>query len=135
MTTNDVSLIRLYVLRALYLLIAVGQGSLQWPGIFHHDHPWSMMSGVAHVMLGALALMSLLGLLYPLKMLPLLFFEMAWKVIWLTAIALPLWLAGTMDAETLDTAQACLVGVIVPIAIPWRHVFETYVKAPGDRWR
>jgi hypothetical protein len=26
------------------------------------------------------------------------------------------------------------VWVIFPFTIPWRYVFETYVKAPGDRW-
>ena len=131
----EVSLLRLYLLRALYLLIAVGQGTIQFPLILHHTHPWSLMSGVAHIMLAALAAASLLGLRYPLKMLPLLFFEMLWKAAWLIAIALPLWSAHQIDADTAETVQACLVGIIVPIIVPWRYVWTHYVKAPGDRWR
>ncbi|HWA91489.1 MAG TPA: hypothetical protein VG889_15740 [Rhizomicrobium sp.] len=129
-----VSLFRLYALRALYLLIAVGQGAIQFPLLIHHA-PWSMMSGVAHAMLAALALLALLGVRYPLQMLPLMLFELAWKTIWLAAIALPLWLAHRMDADTMETAQACLPVVIVPFVLPWSYLLANYVRKPGDRWR
>ena len=46
-------------------------------------------------------------------MLPLLFFELLWKAIWLIAIALPLWSAHKLDAETLETVKACLMGVVL----------------------
>jgi len=130
-----VSLFRLYALRALYLLMAVGQGAIQWPLILHHAAPWSMMSGVAHALLAALSLIALLGLRYPLKMLPLLLFELAWKTIWLAGIALPLWLAGQVDADTAETVKACLLGIVVPFVLPWGYLIENYVKTPGDRWR
>jgi hypothetical protein len=67
-------------------------------------------------------------------MLPLLFFEMFWKAAWLVAIALPLWLAHQIDADTAETVQACLMGIIVPIVIPWSFVFANYVRRTGDRW-
>ena len=86
-------------------------------------------------MLLALALCSALGVRYPLQMLPLLFFELLWKVIWLTAVALPLWRADQLDADTLDTVKACLAGVVLcPIVIPWPYVWANYVVRPGDRW-
>jgi hypothetical protein len=122
-------------LRAGYLLLVVGLGSEIWPGIIHHVHAWSLMTGVAKSLLAALSALAVLGLRYPLKMLPLLFFETLWKAIWLIAIAWPLWSTHRMDADTLETAQACLMGVIFPIIIPWRYVFETYVSKRGDRWR
>lgn len=130
----DVSLLRLYMLRATYLIVAVGLGLVIWPGVVHHTHTWTMWRGVACSLLGAVGLLALLGLRYPLKMLPLLLFELLWKAIWLLAFALPTWTQHRMDPDTLSTAQACLLGVIFPIVIPWRYVFETYVKARGDRW-
>ena len=85
---NEVSLVRLYALRATYLLIVVGLGIEIWPGIIHHEKPWELMQGVVNCVLAAVSLLALLGLRYPLQMLPLLFFEMVWKSIWLIVVAL-----------------------------------------------
>jgi hypothetical protein len=132
---TQVSLIRLYALRASYLLIVVGLGITVWPGLIHHDKPWGLMFGVVQCVLAAVSLLALLGLRYPLQMLPLLFFELVWKSIWLLVVAVPLWSAHSMDANTAETAFACLMGVIFPIVIPWRFVIANYVAKPEDRWR
>ena len=81
-----------------------------------------------------LAILSFLGLRYPVQMLPVLLFESAWKLIWLTIVALPLWTADAMDAETLAMTFAVLWVVIVLAVIPWRFVVEQYVRKQGDRW-
>ena len=67
---NPVSLIRLYALRATYLLIAVGLGITVWPGLLHHEHPWPLMYGVVQCVLAAVSLLALLGLRYPMQMMP-----------------------------------------------------------------
>jgi len=131
---SEVSLLRLHLLRALYLLIAVGLGSEIWPIIVEPAKPWSLMHGVALSLLAALSALAALGVRYPLQMLPLLFFELLWKAIWLVVIAWPLWRAGQVDAATWETIVACAMGVIVPIVIPWSYVLANYVKKPGDRW-
>jgi hypothetical protein len=131
----EVSIFRLYLLRAFYLLLFVGQGMMTWPGIISHEKPWPLMYGVAKCFLGAISLMAVLGLRYPLKMLPLLLFEFTWKAIWLLAIALPLWRANQMDPETMQSVIECSLVVIVLFVIPWRYVYANYVKAPGDRWK
>lgn len=133
---TDVSTFRLYLLRATYLLIVVGMGSEIWPAMLNHAHPWSLMHGVANSLLAAVTLMAVIGLRYPLRMLPLLLFELTWKSIWLLAIALPLWLSGQIDADTQDTVNACLMGIVIfPIAIPWPYVLANYVREAGDRWK
>jgi uncharacterized membrane protein len=131
---TKVSLWHLYALRAAYLLIAVGLGIEIWPGIIHHAKPWELMQGVVCCVLAAVSLLAVLGLRYPLQMLPLLMFEVVWKSIWLVVVALPLWRAHQMDAGTWSTAAACLMGAIFPVVIPWRYVFTTYVKQKADRW-
>lgn len=82
---TEISVLRLHALRAGYLLLVVGLGLTVWPGVIHHDRPWELMQGVVHCMLAALSALAILGLRYPLQMLPLLFFELAWKTIWLLA--------------------------------------------------
>jgi hypothetical protein len=85
--------------------------------------------------LGALSLLPVLGIRYPLKMLPLLFFELLWKVMWVAAWGLPLWSGGQLAPDSEQTLISNLVGVVlVPLAIPWGYVFTQYVKAPGERW-
>jgi hypothetical protein len=133
--TSELSLLRLYALRAGYLLLVAGLGPMIWPGIIHHDKPWGLMQGVVHCMLAALSALAVLGLRYPLRMLPLLFFELAWKTIWLIVVAFPLWSTHRMDADTLETANECLMAVVFLAVIPWPYVVAHYVMKPGDRWR
>ena len=132
---TEVSIMRLYLLRAGYLLIAVGLGMQMWPAILYRVATMELMHGVVTCMLWALSVLALLGIRYPLQMLPLLLFETLWKVVWLLTVALPHWSAGAMDAGTAQTAIACLMGVIFPIIIPWSYVFKNYVKKAGDPWR
>ena len=131
---NELSLTRLYALRAAYLLIAVGLGLTIWPELPHHGQ-WARMQGVVMCVLTAVSLLAILGLRYPVQMLPLLMFELAWKSIWLLIVAVPLWIAQQMDAATWATASACLMGLIFPFVIPWRYVFANYALKGGDRWR
>jgi len=134
-TVAEVSTFRLYLMRGLYLLIAVGLAFDQWPGLIRHPDSWTLMRGVVCSMLVAVSLLALIGVRYPLQMLPLLFFELVWKAIWLLVFALPPWLAHRMDEGMRETAFACLMGVIVPIVMPWRYVVAHYVNRPGDRWK
>ena len=95
-----------------------------------------MWHGVGMSFLGALTALSLLGVRYPVKMLPLMIFEFAWKLLWALSIWLPLWLTHRMDADNADVALSILLGVVlVPLVIPWGYVWRTYVTAPADRWR
>ena len=132
---NDVSTFRLYLLRAMYLLISVGLAFTIWPQVLNHPISWPMWHGVGCSLLSAVSLLAFLGIRYPLKMLPVLFFELIWKSIWLIAVALPLWSSHQMDADNLETAQNCLMAVIIPFVIPWPYVWTHYVKMRGDRWR
>jgi hypothetical protein len=131
---GELSTWRLYLLRAAYLLIAAGLGVVVWPGLIGHADGWGLPHSIIMSMLGALGALALLGLRYPLAMLPLLFFELAWKVIWLVRIGLPMWLQHRMDPGAAETARECLMVVVVALAIPWDYVFDRYVRRRGDRW-
>ena len=125
---------RLNLLRLAYLLLAAGLGAVIWPDIFDLAKSWTLMTGVVKAMLAAIAALAILGLRYPLKMLPLLFFELAWKAIWLARMALPQATAGTLDENTTQTLYECAAVVILLPLIPWDHVYRTYLTTPGDPW-
>jgi hypothetical protein len=132
----ELSLFRLYLLRALFLLIAIGEGTQIWPLIFDHL-PWKdSMHGVAVALLAALTLLCWLGVRYPARMMPLMVFEFAWKLIWMLAFGLPAWRAGAMTQAMSENFFAIGLGVvIVPLVLPWGFLWKAYVAAPGDRWR
>jgi len=133
--TPTVSLLRLYLLRAMYLLVVVGLGIVVWPGVIHQSRPWELMEGVAACMLAAFSALCLLGLRHPLQMLPLLLWELLWKTIWLLDVVLPAWRAGTMDDATASVASQCVLVAVIPLVVPWRYVFDRYLRQRGDRWR
>jgi hypothetical protein len=134
-TMNDVSTLRLYVLRAIYLFIFVGLAVIMWPLYLRSPEGLEHMKGVVRSVLVAVSLLALLGIRYPLKMLPLLFFELLWKLLWMLAVGLPLWYSGNLDAANAGTIFDNTVGlVLLPLAIPWGYVWTHYVKASGDRW-
>jgi hypothetical protein len=134
-TEKQLSTLRLSALRTAYLLLAVGGSFISWTQILDPTRKWELMHGVVVSMLGAMSILALLGLRYPLQMLPLLFWELAWKTIWLIRVALPAWRAQQMDQATADNVFACSLAVIVVIAIPWGYVFRHYVRNAGDPWR
>ena len=129
---EDVSLVRLYLLRALYLGNFLMLGASAWPGILTR-HGWANpLEGVGVAFWGALSLLSILGVRYPLKMLPLVFLQFTYKLIWVLAVALPRLSTGAPTWYM----KPMLMGVIIePFLIPWPYVFATYVKKAGDRWR
>ena len=131
---SEVSPIRLSVMRAMYLFMAVGLGLTIWPLIISHDPDLPRMTGVVFALLGTIGLLALLGLRYPLQMLPLLLFELVWKAIWLLAFALPRWLDGTLDAGMRSSIFDTSFGALLIFVIPWRYVYAHYVRKPGEPW-
>jgi hypothetical protein len=135
----EVSTFRLYLLRGMYVFMAVGLAIFKLaPALLHPENLLPQDSVVISV-LGAFALLAVVGIRYPIKMLPLLFFEFVWKAIWVLAFGLPLLLSGGLDANVsfggTETLINCLMGVVlVPLVMPWGYVLEQYLKSPGDRW-
>jgi hypothetical protein len=130
----DLSLTRLRMMRAGYLLEGVGLAVVKWP-LLPDAHTQPLYEGVTLCLLTAMSLLAFLGLRYPVKLLPLLLFESAWKILWLSLVALPKAAAGSLDAATSDTVFSCSLVVLILAVIPWRYVWRNYVRATGDRWR
>jgi hypothetical protein len=125
---------RLYTLRLCYLILAGGLGRFVWPSVIQHTVEFANADGVRFSLLAGLGLTAALGLRYPIKMIPLLLFELIWKIIFLVFIALPLYrshqITETMQADIIAVA---MVVIFLPL-IPWGYVWRHYVAERGDRW-
>lgn len=128
---GGVSLLRLYILRAMYLVLVVGLGAMIVPEIVNHK---PISRGVIPALLGGVWLLAFLGLKYPLEMLPLLMFELAWKAIWMVFYGLPQWLAGRYPPTFADDMFNIAFGAVLLLVIPWRYVWRHYVRRSGARW-
>jgi hypothetical protein len=119
----------------MYLFIVLGLGTYLWPGILDPERHWELMEGQASCMLAAFSIMCLIGIRYPLQMLPVLLWEVTWKTLWLLIVPFPQWLAGHVEEPLKPAIFACSLVVLVYLAIPWGYVFAHYVKGRGGRWR
>ncbi len=132
---TELPLWRLHVLRLGYLILGGGLVAYKWPLLFNHDEPWPLTTGVVTCMLVAMSVLALLGLRYPVRMLPILLFEVSWKLIWLAVVPLPLWLNGQLDPDTRASTIEVLWVVIILAVVPWRYVYSNYLIRRADRWR
>lgn len=130
---SEVSLVRLYVLRAMYLMLVIGGGVAFLPQLIGHE---PTARGIIPSMLAGMWVLACFGLRYPLQMLPILLFELAWKTIWLVDYGLPQWRAGVNTPVFKEDFKAIALGPMVfMLVIPWGYVFRHYLRKPGERWR
>jgi hypothetical protein len=134
-TATDLPLYRLHLMRAGYLLMGLGLAVVKWPLIIDGVGSLPVFEGVVACILTAMSLLALLGLRYPVKLLPLLLFESAWKLLWLAVVALPKAAAGDLDTAAEEVAISCSLVVVILAVTPWRYVWRHYLRAPGDSWR
>ena len=106
---------------------------MKWP-LLPDARTLPLFEGVTLCLLTAMSLLAFLGLRYPARLLPVLLFESAWKLLWLSLVALPKATGDGLDGATADTVVNCSLVVVVLAVIPWRYVWCQYVRTAGDRW-
>jgi hypothetical protein len=120
--------IHIYLLRLVYLLMFLVLGKDTWTHILTHQGPWEPRDAMAWCVWTAFATLAGLGLVRPLKMLPILLLEVFYKVLWLLIVAYPLWSRGTLEGSPAEGMASAFLWVLLPIvAIPWGYVFGSYI--------
>lgn len=119
---------KIYLLRFLFLLVFVFVGYDSWLSIINHQGPWDHVRAAALCMWASYSLLSIIGVFYPLKMLPLVMFEIIYKVSWLIIVAYPLWSANQLAGSPAEEMTYAFLWVVLPIAaMPWKYAFHKYV--------
>ena len=125
MNILPISRMRLNLLRAAYAILGFGLAFTLWPQMIEPVQDWPLKSGVVASMLTALSLLAMIGLWRPLEMLPILLFEVLWKLVWLLRMALPLWHSDSLDPATTETIFECALVIPIIVLIPWGHVWRS----------
>ncbi len=89
--------------------------------------PWEPLPAVAWAVWATYPALAVFGLLHPLRWLPLMFFTIGYKAIWLVFVALPPWQAGTLDGSTQSIAGSFLGLPLLVLVVPWGYAWRTYV--------
>jgi hypothetical protein len=126
--------IQILLLRLGYALVFGLVGYRSWIGILNHQGDWEPYMAAAVAMWASSSTLSLIGIFRPLRMLPLVLFEIGYKTIWLIAVAWPLWSADRLTGTAAEEMTYAFLPVIGPIVlVPWGYVFRTYLRSPQLR--
>jgi hypothetical protein len=129
---QEVSLARLYAIRAVALLGIYGLFETVMTLVNHAPDERGMLKA----MISGLWVMAFVTIRYPLKMVPILLFELVWKLLWLVFFGLPQWWTGVGSPRlSEDLWSIGAFPIVCVLVIPWGYVWRHYVKEPGDRWR
>jgi hypothetical protein len=128
---HEASLVRLYVLRALALFVAIEGFFTKLPYLTDPD-PASR--GIIACLLAGLWLSAFLVLRYPLRMMPIFLFEIIWKTLWLIDYGLPQWLGGPGSPRlSKDLFEIGMFPFVIALFVPWGHIWRLYVRQPAER--
>ena len=120
--------INIYLLRFLYVLMFFVLGKDTWTHILTHHGPWDPTDAMAWCVWTAFATLAGLGILHPVKMLPIVLLEIFYKSLWLLIVAYPLWIKGALWGSPAEAITLPFLWLPLPIiAVPWGYVFSTYI--------
>lgn len=131
----SVALWKTWGLRIIFAAMVIVLGSKQLNYILAGASEWSNWRGLGHSMLFTLAVLAIGGVFRPLAFLPLMIYEIAWKIVWLVVVAMPPWLAG-QEIPAIVNAKSSIIGIcILLVLIPWKYVWWRYFTLPIEPWR
>lgn len=119
--------IQIYLLRAVFTLTLVFIGRFSWGTILSFEGAWKPVTAVAFCMWAAYSTMSILGIMKPLKMLPIIALQIFYKIVWLSIVAYPLWASGKLAGSDAEQMTKDFMWVILPIvAMPWGYFLKSF---------
>jgi hypothetical protein len=123
--------VNIWGLRLFYFLMLVFVAPAAWRVLLSHAGPWDPLHAVAWTVWATYPALALFGLLQPLRWLPLMFFTIGYKTLWLAFVAWPLWQAGTLwGTPTGEIASSFLALPLLIAVVPWGYAYRTFVRWP-----
>jgi hypothetical protein len=123
--------VQIWGLRVFYFLMLVFVTPTAWRALLTHEGPWDPLRAVAIAVWATYPALGLFGLFRPLRWLPLMFFTIGYKALWLGFVAYPLWKTGTLwDTPTGEVAGSFLALPLLAAVVPWGYAWRTYFALP-----
>jgi hypothetical protein len=118
--------INVWLLRINYFLAGVFVATNAWGALLRHEGPWDPYRAVALCVWAAYPTLMFLGLIQPVRMLPIMLFMIAYKTIFLAVIAYPAYQAGALTGTALQFTKDFLWLPLALVAVPWGYVIRTH---------
>lgn len=119
--------IQIYLLRLVFGLTFVFIGMFSWTTILSFDGQWKPVNAVAFSMWAAYSTLSILGIINPLRMLPIIALQIFYKVLWLAIVAYPLWIRDELAGSDAEQMAKDFMWIVLPIvAMPWGYFFRSF---------
>ncbi|GAA0708404.1 hypothetical protein [Dokdonella soli] len=123
--------VQLWGLRLFYFLMLVFVAPSAWRGLLTHAGAWDPVRAVAIAVWATYPALALFGLFRPLRWLPLMFFTIGYKTIWLAFVAWPLWRVDMLwGTPTGDVAGSFLALPLLAAVVPWGYAWRMYFAWP-----
>lgn len=117
-------------MRGLYFLTFISLAFDNWSAILFPDKQMDTLSGVAISFWASYSLLMVLGVRFPLKMIPLLLLQLIYKSAWIIGVYLPARRAEILSENIESFFWVCVTAIILDlIVIPWSYVFTNYFKS------
>ena len=123
--------IQLWGLRVFYALMAAFVATFAWGELLRHEGPWQPMTALVYCVWAAYPTLAILGLVHPLRMLPLMLFTIVYKTLWFVFVAWPLWREGALAGSNAEAITNSFLAVpLLVLVVPWGYVWRNYVRLP-----
>ncbi len=120
--------INIYLLRLMFILMVVFLGMDSWSHILSFKGIWNSTNAMAWCIWASYSVLAILGIIHPLKMLPIVMLEIFYKVLWLMIVAFPLWKSNQLTGSPAEAMTNAFLWVLLPIvAMPWKYFFKEYI--------
>ncbi|TAI49166.1 hypothetical protein [Flagellimonas allohymeniacidonis] len=121
--------LRLFFMRGLYFITFIGLAFQSWEYLIFPGEPLDYITGVTFSFWATYATLMGLGIRYPLKMLPLLYLQLAYKATWAILVYFPLKSEGLLTPEASYFYSVCLTAIVLDVLIiPWSYTYKTYIQ-------
>ena len=120
--------INIYILRLMFILMIVFLGKDSWTHILTFKGSWKPTDAMVWCIWASYSVFAILGIIHPLKMLPIVMLEIFYKVLWLIVVAYPLWASKQLIGSSAEGMTNAFLWVLLPIvAMPWKYFFRNYI--------